>query len=347
MRLRCPQWLVILVVLTGWMAMPSAALGDDVPQQESSQMEGLSDGDTPRQQAFDQALLDGRDAYNDGDWQQAVDHFTRAVQLGPDRAAAYRNLARSYNMKGQLDRATAYYDYYLELAGDAEDAETIREERRGTIARGGDDPWTVPADQRMARRALQRELDAGRAVTDAGGGAWGMYQTLLDLGYARPDLQRLSERLVTRLVDEIDETFEPEDGFVPLLSEERFRAQQTRLEALRKLAADDAKLERADGAEKLLDVIEALADAEFETAVELVEQLQQFDHFGFAVWYRVVALEGSGEYADALEVLDELLEAELFDGEGQRRAELMRAKLLQQLGETDEATEIFKGLLAR
>lgn len=329
-----------------WTVGPTAVFADD----DTPAMAGLTGGDAPWEQAFDEAMLDGRDAYNDGDWEGAIRAFTAAIQAMPENPAGYRNLARSYNLDGQLNRATAYYDDYLELAGDADDADDIRDERRGAIARGGDDPWTVPASQRMARRTLERELDAGRAVNERGGGALQMYRRLLDQGYVRPDLDRLRQRLVRALADESSQQFEPVDGFIPLLDEETRELQRQRLTALGEQTRSDDELRWARQGERLLEAVQALEDGDYDTVVELIEQMVDDgvdDRFGYVAWYRVVALKERGDYDEALEALDELHDRGLFADRGQRRLEVMRAVLLQRVGREGESAAVLQQVLAR
>lgn len=335
------QWFTGLcaAVLVVGLVVPAAAAADD------ADMPGLTGGETPWEKSFDEAMLQGRAAYNNQDWQKAVEQFTAAIQILPRQPAAYRNLARSYNLKGELEKATAYYDDYLELAGDASDADQIREERRGAIARGGDALWTTPADQRMARRALDRELSEGRAVTE-GGGAWRIYQTLLSLGYARPDLQRLRGRMEAKVAEEFDEYLEAEDGFVPVLDEVGWGLQNERLEALDELARDEERFEWIERRRRVVQIGESLIAGDYEAVIELVRDMNVTDdEIGFVRWYRVVALERIGEYSLALEELHELLDAGVFEGEPRRRAEVVRATLLQRLDRGDEAAEVFEKVL--
>lgn len=305
-------------------------------------MEGLAGGEASWEQAYDEAMLQGRDAYNAEDYQKAAQQFIRAIQIFPRNPAAYRNLARSYNLAGQLDRATAYYDEYLELAPDGDDAEQIREERRGAVARGGDDPWSTPADQRMARRALERELDDGRALTDRGG-AWTMYQSLLELDYARPDLERLRSRLEGRLVEEFDEKLEADDGGVPVITDQQWELQQRRLDALEDLARSAEALEEVQTRRAVVQAARALVAGDYERAAQRAEPAAEA--FEFAGWYRAVALAEAGRPAEGLEVVDQMLADELFDGPARGRLQVLRASLLAELDRTEEAAEIFETIL--
>lgn len=304
-------------------------------------MEGLTGGDSSWEEDFDEAMLRGRRAYNDEDYRGAADEFIDAIQIFPDRPAAYRNLARSYNLAGNLDRATAYYDQYLELAGDADDADQIREERSGAVARGGD-PWRTPADQRMARRALERELDDGRALTD-GGGAFEMYRNLLDLDYARPELEGLRRRLESNLIDEFDAELEADDGFVPVLDADGWDRQQDRLEALDQLARDEESRAEIEPRAALVETGRALVGGDYEEAAEGAEEAA--GDFEFAGWYRAVALREVGRADEALQVVDDLVDREVFDDQAGRRLEVLRATLLAEVGQTDEAASIFEDLL--
>ena len=310
------------------------------------EMDGLTGGDASWEQAYDEAMLDGRAAYNSGDREEARKAFVRASQIFPQSPATYRNLARNYNLGGEYTKATAYYDVYLRLAPDADDADVIREERRGTIARGGDDPWREPAGQRMALRALERELDDGRALTAGDGGAWAMYKTLLGTGYASPDLEGLRHRLERKMAAEFEERFEPDDGFLPVVSEEEWALQRQRLEALSELVRDSDHYDSVTRRMEVIDAVQFLFDGDYDRAADEIELVMiSGDSFDFVGWYRVIALEQADRIEEALEALDELVENEIFEGEGLRRAEVVRAQLLQRLGDSDEAAAVYRDAL--
>lgn len=335
--------LSLAVVATMAVVAEEAAQGG---QEARPAMEGLTGGEQPWERAYDQAMLQGRDHYNAEARQEARDAFRRAIQVLPERPAAYRNLARNYNLMGQYREAVEYYDHYLRLAPDGSDREVILRERRGAATRSGDDPWREPADQRLARRALERELDQGRALTEGGGGAWGLYENLLATGYAAPELERLRSRVEQRLVAEIEEELQVVNGFLPVLTVDDWALQYERIQALRQLARGELALDYADRRGLLVEVVWALLDDAHDEALRVVDQVGPAnDDLPFAGWYEVVALAGVGRPGEAVEVLDELVAAGVFAGDGRRQVEVVRAQLLQKQGRLDAATDAFEALL--
>ncbi len=311
-----------------------------------SSMDGLSGGDHPWEHAFDEALLDGRQLYNAGDFEEARDAFVEAVQVLPTEAAPYRNLARTYNHLGRFDEATEYYDIYLRLAPDADDVETIAAERRGAVQRASDEPWRLPADQRMALRALQREIADGRGLTGEDGGAWGLYQTLLELGYAHPDLGELRADLEDKLYEELRDDFDGVDDFLPVLDEEGWKLQRKRLEALGELTRNASLNDEVQRARDVVDVGEALFSGDYEVVDTLAQEVMgEGEEYAFVGIYRVVALERMGSPEGALRVVLDLRSQNVFGAEGERKLEALRARLLQQLGGDEEATELYHRIL--
>lgn len=337
------DWKAMALLLVIGLAIPSMALAepDDDPP-----MEGLTGGDMPWEKTFDEALLEGRDHYNVGDFEAAADAFVRAIQTLPEQAAPYRNLARSYNHMGKFGAATEYYDIYLRLVPEADDAETITAERRGAMSRAGDEAWRRPADQTMALRALNRELADGRALTEDDGGAWGLYRTLLDVGYADPNLDELRSTLRERLIGELESNFEREDDFLPLLDEHGWRLQKQRVDAVRQLTRSDDYTETLELLDEVVDVGIWLVEGDYEQAANGAGRFIDGDQaFGFVGWYKVVALERLEKPAEALDALERVQREEIFEQRGARRIEAVRARLLQQLGEVEQATDAYYDLL--
>ena len=54
----------------------------------------------------------------DGNYQKAIKHFTKAIELGPDYAEIYNNRGVTYERKGELDRAIEDYSAVIELRPD-------------------------------------------------------------------------------------------------------------------------------------------------------------------------------------------------------------------------------------
>lgn len=348
LRVQMTRLGVLVVVILGLVAVAWADEGDGGDEDDGAPpvMDGLTGGDTPWERAFDEAMLQGREAYNSENRERARDAFVEAIQILPQRPAPYRNLARNYNLMGEYPEATEYYDHYLRLAPEAEDREMIRQERRGTASRSDDEPWTPPASQRMARRAFERELDSGLALSEQDGGAWGLYQTLLDTGYASPQLARWQRDLEQMLRRELEAKFEPHDGFLPLLDEQGWALQQERLNALQSLTRSEQGLEFVARRQTLVvaaqAILEGAGDDNVERAKEAVEANEDVP---LVRWFELLALEQAQQPQKALEVLDELLDAELFSEAGAMRARVVRAQLLQQLDGVDEAVEEYQQIL--
>ena len=111
--------------------------------QDESQEESVLDPD------YQVALKRGNKAYNDGDYDAAVQSYTQAIQAAPLQPDPYRNMARAFFWKGDYNASLAYYDLYLVTFPDAKDVDQIRRERRLTSERTST-PWKLPETQRKA-----------------------------------------------------------------------------------------------------------------------------------------------------------------------------------------------------
>ena len=322
-----------------------------VAAEESEQtptMDGLIQGEMPWEQAFDAAMLAGRDHYNAEERREAEEAFVQAVQILPDQPAPYRNLARNYNLMGNYAEATAFYDQYLRMAPDAQDREIIERERRGAAMRAGEERWREPASQRMSLRALERELEVGRALTPGGGGAWDLYQALLESGYAAPRLRELRNGLIQILVDEVEAHWEANDGFLPVLSEQDWALQQQRLSALKDLVRSQQGLEFVHRRMALVEAVEQILGEPGDEIVDMTRKaVEKNADLSFAPWYLVVALERVGRAEEALQTLDDLLATEVLDGQTRRRAQVIRAQLISQVGDVEEAVQVYRSVLGR
>ncbi len=342
------RWLLNLSLILTLILAPASLVADE-DQGESGEstvsaerpvMDGLTGGDTAWEEAFDGAMLEGRQAYNSEDWPGAERAFIRAIQVLPDRPAPYRNLARTYNFMGDFRSATEYYDRYLRMAPDADDVEAIRLERRGTVARSGDDPWRLPGDQRLSLRALDRELDEGRGLSGGGGGAYGLFQSLLDMNFADQEIGRLRQRLERKISTEFEEALAVDDGFLPVLTAEQWALQAQRLDALSELTRSEGRLEDIEGRRLVVDAATALFGGHYERAVQLSDQaMEQNPGLLYVGWYGVIALVEMDHLDRALSRLDALVEAGAFAEPGRRRAAVVRAQLLRRLGDHDQAAQ--------
>lgn len=288
-------------------------------------------------------------AYNAGDYDQAVEGYVRAIQARPAKAAPYRNLARTYFWQGEYNAAVTYYDIYLRLAPEADDREQIRSERRLASSRGGDEPFTAPEAQRLALQAFEDQLQEGAAYTKGGGGAWGSYQTLLRTGYARPDLTRLRSRLVQRLLDEFEGLLVPaQNQPTPQLGLEEWQLQQRRLDAATRLSDDEAIAEIIARRAKIADAAVALLNGLHQKAVELGETaIEQNPDMGFMRWLHVNALVETGEHQAALDALQALRDKLAQTAPNQLGyAKVLEASILQRMGRSDQAADLYLGLVS-
>ncbi len=338
--------LYVVPAMTAVAEESASAATEEEQERAQPVMDGLLGGQWAWEKEYDRALLEGRDFYNDEALEEARKAFIRAIQIMAEEPAGYRNLARTYHWLGKYPEATTFYDHYLRLAPDAGDIDVIREERRSAASRSDGELWTVPGDQRMAHRSLVRELEDGRAITTGGGGAWGLYQTLLRMGYAAPELAGLRQRLRAKLVEEFEERLVPEDSFLPVLRINGWELQRERLTALEELARDEESLQQVRRRGLVVETAEALLGGRYQRAAEKAAQAAVENRdLPFVSWYQVVALEQARQPQQALDALEDLLREEPFDAEAMRRVNVLRGQILQQLGRTEEATEIYRGVL--
>ncbi|MDB4989446.1 MAG: hypothetical protein JWN04_4624 [Myxococcaceae bacterium] len=109
-----------IVCLCASLVLPSARADDD---------SGLR---TPPRAALDHYDR-GRAHYQAGRYQEAVVELERALELDPDSPNLLYNLARVYELLGNIERSIAYYQRYYAMlpAGEAEERERVA----GTIHR--------------------------------------------------------------------------------------------------------------------------------------------------------------------------------------------------------------------
>ena len=326
---------VVFVVILPWTVLA-----------EEPVMDGLIGGEQPWEEVHDQALLEGRQAYNSDDLEGARRAFTAAIQAMPAEAAGYRNLARTLHWLEEYAEATAFYEYYLKLAPEAEDRATIEQERRAAAARAGGAQWSLPGDQRMALRSLERELAQGRAITAGGGGAWGLFQTLLRMGYAAPELAILRRDLEEKLFEEFEAQLQPREGFVPVMRSDGWQLQAERLGAIEELTRRESRLAWAERRRQVVQTMEALLGGRYAQAAELgAGAARENRDLPYLRWYQALAYEQSRRPAEALDLIEDLLFRGSFEGEARRQVEVLRAQLLQQMGRNEEAAKVYREIL--
>lgn len=308
-----------------------------------------SEADAEASAEYEQLLDEGRSAYNDKQWEKAASHYEDAAQLAPRKPLIYRNLARSYFQNGDYARATTFYDYYLNLAGDSAKTDRIRRERKLAAHRAGDKVWTVPDSQKRVLDALRTELTEGRAYTEGGGGAWALYKTLLRTGYVHPDLGHLQTRLRKALLDEFEGLLVPETGSpMPTLSLDEWQRQQRRLEAIRSVSAESGALEVVERRMTIVDAAIAMLNGRYERAAELAQSaIESNPDMPFLRWYEITSLVRSEQYERANERI-ERAEAAFRNGESKTQRQylqIMRAMIAQREEDAETAAELYLELL--
>ena len=196
----------------------------------------------------------GNDAYNGGRYSEAVGAYVKAIQLEPAKALrAYRNMARAQNQLRQYDGSVQYYEWYLELASDADDARKIRAELR-RVKRKANGTNIQTEAQTAALGRLQQAIKDGRFIEDEGG-ALAHYDVLLRTGYAAPPLRLVQRDLAQGLAKEAFVVTEPPPGQpVAALDREGWKLVKARIERAHGFAGVtlpelpyDALLATADG----------------------------------------------------------------------------------------------------
>lgn len=306
-------------------------------------------GQTATVRLHEAALKRGNAAYNAGDYPTAIQAYIEAIQAAPALGDAYRNLARALFWHSDYPAALEFYDRYLRLPP-GPDFDRVKAERRLAAERAGERLYTVPEPQKLALAALERELDAGRAYTVGGGGAWGMYETLLRTGYADPHLVNLRQRLARRLLDEFDAYLVPRAGqLTPRLDLDGWQLQAERLAAAQSVADDPALAEILAKRESVVEAAIALLTSQWQEAANLARLGRTANpDLDFVLWFELSALIGAESYDAALTTLQEA-DAELGEPNSARRdyAAVMRAIVLQRLGRTDDAAAIYLDVLRR
>jgi tetratricopeptide (TPR) repeat protein len=297
---------------------------------------------------WEAAVERGNTAYNSGDYETAQQAYVDAIQTSPSNATAYRNLARTYFWQDRYAAATAYYDHYLRLAPEAEDIDQAKAERRLAAERARDTVYTLPESQRRALEALQGELESGRAYTRGGGGAWGLYETLLRTGYAEPQLTQVRARLARRILDEFDAIIMSDPSqLTPRLDLDDWQLQAERLAAARSVADDPALAEILKTRSTIAEAAIAMLTGQWDDAAKLARLARTSNpDLNFLIWLEVSSLVGAEKYDQALTLLDKLAR-DVLDRDRARLdyVRLMRAVVLQRLERHNDAADLYLEVL--
>lgn len=337
--------IAIATLLLGSVGMGSVGMGSAGIAQAAPQK-----AEQAEPSGYEVVIKVANTAYNDGKYDEAAEGFAQAIQSRPQRPVPYRNLARTFFWQSKYAEAVAYYDMYLQLATDAEDRKQVQSERRLASSRAGDEVWTTPEPQRQALAALEDKLEKGAAYAPGGGGAWGVYTTLLRTGYAQPELAKLRRRLVGKLLDEFEGTFVAEANQpTPRLDLDAWKLQHQRLEAARQLTRDEAMLAIIDRRTAVTDVGLALLNGQYDEVVANADAaLQKNPDMPFVRWLQVTALVQEGEHEAALAAVEELAKQLAQTRPNQLGyAKILRASILQRMGRGDDAAELYLGLVGK
>lgn len=301
-------------------------------------------------QDYERAIQSGNTAYNAGDYNTAQTQYVQAIQADPTRAVGYRNLARAYFWQDQYSAASHFYEHYLKLAPtDALDLEQVRGERKLAATRAGDAIYRIPENSLLARQALENELQSGRAYTEGGGGAWGLYETLLRTGYADPDLIQLRTTLSRRLLDEFDALLLPAPNDVlPVASFEAWQVQAQRLVALRKIQQNPMMLEMINRRSTVVEAALALLSGQIDGAVDLARLARANNpDLKFLPWYEIIALTHANRHDEALTALETFSRQLRSDNPSQLPyAMVVRALILKRHDRPQDAAEVLRAMLS-
>ena len=289
-------------------------------------------------------------AYNDENYEKATELYVRAIQASPSKPAAYRNLARTYFWMDKYASAVVSYDHYLRLAPGADDLEQIKSERRLAGDRAAEAVWTLPDPQRLTLTALNKALEEGAAFTEGGGGAWGLYQTLLRTGYAQPDLAQIRARMARRLVDEYEAVLAVEGSQpTPTLSLGEWQVQMARLSNGRSVADDPAMKEVINRRATIAEAALSLLSGQAGDAADLAKLARTSNpDFSFVRWYEIVALVEKGELDAALTSLQDFARTLAEESPASLEyAKVMRAEILRRKDRREDAAALYWELLQR
>ncbi|MFB6262675.1 MAG: tetratricopeptide repeat protein [Bradymonadaceae bacterium] len=287
-----------------------------------------------------------RKAYNAEKYQRAARLYVQAIQLTPDRPKLYRDLARTYFWRGDYARAVVYYDDYIRLSPDSADLKDVRSERKLAANRAGKKVWTLPSIQKDVLDALREKLSNGPAYTEGGGGAWGLYRTLLRTGYARPDLRTLQNRMYRNLTGQFRSKLDTSSGQpTPTLDLDDWQLQAARLAAARKLVLSEDRREAVDQLQLVVDTALALLNSKYRRAADLARRaLDANPEASFLRWFRAAALIHAGDHGAARSALDRLKE-ETGSGDANRDyVRVLQALVDQRRGDHERAARRYRQL---
>jgi len=188
----------------------------------------------------------------------------------------------------------------------------------------------------------------GQVFSEGGGGAWGLYETLIRTGYVQPDLAQLKSTLTRRVLDEFEGLLQPQgNDLVPQLSIEAWQLQSQRLAAARAVVLDPTLGAMIDRRSTVVEAGLALLGGRTAKAVDLAKLARKENpDLKWIPWYEIVAQTRAGAHEAALENLESFSRQLRQENPGQLPyATTMKAIILQRLERWDDAAQTFEIVL--
>lgn len=185
-----------------------------------------------------------RDAYRTQDWDSARRFTAIASQRDPEEPRYYLSLGRIAFQQGLFEDAVWFYDVFLEYArlsnteysgSYAVDRASAERVSANTRRDDPDAPPKEPNAQVRVREALHARLKEGVVLNDGGGGALATFQSLLQMGYANPDMKQLKSALDSAANAEAARLLRGDETRLPQVSYEAWQQQARRYDATRQL----------------------------------------------------------------------------------------------------------------
>lgn len=180
-----------------------------------------------------------KQAYSQQDWPTAAAYTAAASQRDPAEPRYYLALARIAFQEQRFDDAVWFYDTFLSLApttnvpltGSYTTARADAERKSANERRANSNhDAPEPENQQQVRKALQQRLSEGPIVED-NGGAIAIFETMIRMGYANPDLKDLRAVLDQAAQKEGNAIYQQARGNLPNLSFDAWRVQARRYQA--------------------------------------------------------------------------------------------------------------------
>ncbi len=297
-------------------------------------------------QTYEESIRRANREYNAGRYNKSLKEYRNSIQADPTKAEPYRNLARSYFWLENYVAAVAYYDFYLEVDSSAEDFLQIRKERNLANTRAGTSVYRRTKPQEKIYQSLKKGLKSGQAFSEKGG-AFRVFQSLLETGFAEPVLIEIKAELSRRLIDEFDAEILPKkDEVLPIISAESWNIQSRRLEAIKKVTNDEVTLGIVKRRTKIILTMDAILSGDSGLAATLgSEALRENPDLKFLSWFVASSLLADGRVDLALKEISVLARSSKDDAVLLDYVRVLRGLAIQQKGRHEDAAEIFSTIL--